>query len=315
MNDNKNFFDKAHEEELNLYEIINIFFRKKFLIIFITSLSAFLSVFYALNQEDIYESSALLVPNEGSSSQSQSLSGLSSMASLAGINLQSSGTVSKANLTIEIIKSREFFKHISNFDNVYAELTSLEFYDPILKKSFYNEEIYDSSLNEWLTDGSGLTLKPNFYKAYENYLFSLSIFNNNKTGFIHLSFQHQNPEFTKFFTDLIIRELNLNMKNKDLNQSSRAIEYLYDQLTNDSYVAINKPISSMIESNLYTKMMASIDSEYFISIVDAPYVPEFKIAPIRWLICIIGTISGFIVSLILVLLIQYFPIFYRNIQG
>ena len=112
--------------------------------------------------------------------------------------------------------------------------------------------------------------------------------------------------------DLIIDELNIIMKDKDLKQSTKAIEYLYDQLTNNSYSAINKSISGMIESNMYTKMMASIEKEYFITIVDKPFEPEFKIAPIRWLICILGTISGFIFSLLLCLFMSYSHLIYKD---
>ena len=234
------------------------------------------------------------------------------MASLAGINIQSSGGVTKANFAIEIIKSRDFFKHISSIDSVFANLTSIKSYNAELKKIYFDEKIYNQSLNEWQVGEDGFTLKPNFQKAYDNYLYSVSIMHDKKSGFLYLSFQHQNPVFAKYFMDLIIQEVNIIMKNKDLAQSSKAIEYLYSQLKNDSYVVINKSISRMIESNMYTKMMASIETEYFISVLDRPYEPEFKIAPVRWLICILGTLSGFIFSLLLCLILNYYPLLFKN---
>ena len=236
------------------------------------------------------------------------------MANLAGINLQSSSGVGKEDLATEMIKSRGFFNHIAKLESVYANLTSVDSYDPISKKIIYDEKIYNPTTNQWKLDENGNSLKPNLYKAYENYLFNVKIIHDKKSGFLYLSFQHPSPVFARNFTSLIITELNLLMKNKDLAQSTKAIEYLYDQLINDSYIAINKSISSMIESNMYTKMMASIESEYFVSLVDKPYEPEFKVAPIRWLICIIGTLSGFIFSLFLSLILNYYPILSKNLR-
>tara|TARA_B100000780_G_C21125891_1_gene456846 strand:- start:6355 stop:7302 length:948 start_codon:yes stop_codon:yes gene_type:complete len=312
MNDNENFLDKDRVEQINLHEILNVFLSNKLLIFLITTLCACASVFYSLSQQDIYQSSAVLMANEGSSAKSDNLSGLSSMASLAGLNIQSSGGVSKASLAVEIIKSRDFFKHISSIDSVFANLTSIKSYNPELKKVYFDEKIYNQSLNEWQVGQDGTNLKPNLQKAYENYLFSVSVMHEKKSGFLYLSFQHQSPVFAKYFMDLIIQEVNIIMKNKDLAQSSKAIEYLYSQLKNDSYVVINKSISRMIESNMYTKMMASIETEYFISVLDSPYEPEFKIAPVRWLICILGTMSGFIFSLLLCLILNYYPLLFKN---
>ena len=310
MNINRGYPEKV--DQINLFEILNIFFKNIYLIIIITSIFAASSVFYALSKQNIYESTAILVVNEGSSKPSASLSGLSSMASLAGISLPSSGGVNKADLAIQTIKSREFFSHIISIDDVFVNLTSVDHYDPVLKKTIFDKTVYNPATKEWLLDSEGISQKPNFYKAYQDYLYVVGINYDKKTGFLYLSFQHQSPIFAKFFMDLIIDELNIIMKDKDLKQSTKAIEYLYDQLTNNSYSAINKSISGMIESNMYTKMMASIEKEYFITIVDKPFEPEFKIAPIRWLICILGTISGFIFSLLLCLFMSYSHLIYKD---
>lgn len=311
-----NKLDEQKADEVNLFEVINIFINKFYLIFSITLISSIFSIFYALNLQNIYESSAVLQVNESSSTatSANSLSSLSSVASLAGINLPSSGGVSKANLAIETVKSRDFFAHLISKDSVFLNLTAVERYDSTSKRIVYDQNIYDFESKEWLNDANGVSKKPNFLKTYEDYLYTVSIGYNKKTGFLNLSFQHPSPLFAKDFVNLIIDELNIIMKNKDLNRSTKAIEYLSDQLTKNSYMKIDKSISNMIESNLYTKMMASIDSEYFLTVIDQPYEPEFKIAPVRWLICILGTISGFIISLLLSLYLAYSHLIFRKIK-
>lgn len=309
-----NKIDENKVDEINLYEIINIFINNFFLIFIITLSSAAISVFYALNQQNIYQSSAVLLVSETGNDLGNNISNISSVASLAGINLTSSGGVSKANLAIQIIKSRDFFAHLVNDDNVLLNLSSVKSYNPETKKTEFVDNIYDFESKKWLKDINGISQKPNFLKTYEDYLYMLSIGHNNKTGFLNLSFQHPSPLFTKDFINLIIHELNIIMKDKDLNQSKKAIEYLSEQLNKNSYMKIDKSISNMIESNLYTNMMASIDTEYFVKVIDKPYEPEFKIAPVRWLICILGTISGFVLSLLLSLFLAYSHLIFKKVR-
>jgi uncharacterized protein involved in exopolysaccharide biosynthesis len=256
----------------------------------------------------------LLVSDTDKGLSSSNMPNISSVASLAGINLTSSGGVSKTNLAIQIIKSRDFFAHLVSDDAVLLNLASIESYNSLTKKTEFVKNIYDFESKKWLRDINGISQKPNFLKTYEDYLFTLSIGHNKKTGFLNLSFQHPSPIFAKDFINLIIDELNIIMKDKDLNQSEKAIEYLSEQLNKNSYMKIDKSISNMIESNLYTNMMASIDSEYFLKVIDQPYEPQFKIAPVRWLICILGTISGFILSLLLSLFLGYSHLIFKKVR-
>ena len=62
------------DSEVDLKEIILLFWKKKLSIIFLTSIFAALSVLYALSLPNIYQSSSLLAPTDQQESLSSKLS-------------------------------------------------------------------------------------------------------------------------------------------------------------------------------------------------------------------------------------------------
>ena len=56
---------------------------------------------------------------------------------------------------------------------------------------------------------------------------------------------------------------------------------------------------------MQTLMLASSNEDYIFKTINSPIVPEEKSGPNRAFICIVGTLFGFIFSIILVL-IQHF---------
>ena len=83
-------------DEINLYDLLRVIWKKKFYIGAITSLFVLISILYALSLPNIYKSSAILIPVDADSGMGGMLQQYSGMASLAGISLPSeSGSKSK----------------------------------------------------------------------------------------------------------------------------------------------------------------------------------------------------------------------------
>ena len=78
-----------------------------------------------------------------------SIEAMSGLASLAGINLNNLSEDKKL-LGMELISSREFFKHLITFDNILASLSAAERYDKDSQTLIFNNKIYDSVKKEWL---------------------------------------------------------------------------------------------------------------------------------------------------------------------
>ena len=297
MNNNKRDFYET--DEINLLEIIISIWKSRLLIFITVIIFAFGSVFYSLSIPNIFTSSSTLSV-AGNSGGSESNSGLNMIGSITGINIGGSGT-SKSELIITTIQSRDFLRHLLTFENIKPTLAAFKSYDRDNKKITYNENIYDSSSKSFTKDISRL---PTFQTIYNSYSKMLSI-NRSKSGFIDISIKHQSPEFAYNFLSLIIKEIDTLSRSNDLNESKDSLNYLYNELASTQEIEIRNSINQLIISELRQQMLAEVKQNYLINPLDKPYMPELKSSPNRPKICILGTILGFFIG-ILISLIRYF---------
>jgi LPS O-antigen subunit length determinant protein (WzzB/FepE family) len=176
-------------------------------------------------------------------------------------------------------------------------------YDRASKELVFNQEIYDSETKTWKRELNdyGLAM-PSYIEAHRTYKGSLISINKDKeTGFISIHIEHISPVFAKEFLELIIREANALLRNRDVKESNQALEYLKTELSKTSFVEIRESINSLIKAQLETQMMAKINEEYSLAIIDPPFIPEQKSKPIRSIIVILSTIFGGFLSVMIVL--------------
>ena len=116
----------SHNDEISLVELFNILWNKKIPIIFVSFIFAISSIFYALSLPNIYTSDVVLKVAGSSGSSISSNSQFGSIAALAGVSLGSAGGMDeKADLAKQTIRSRDFVKHVSSFEEVLPALMAL----------------------------------------------------------------------------------------------------------------------------------------------------------------------------------------------
>ena len=103
-----NNYDNLETEEINLKKLFNTFWKSKSSIMIISLISALIFALYSLGLPNMYKSSVTMVGAEASG-RSSSLSQYSGLADLAGISLPQ-GATSKTDITLMVLKSRDFFK-------------------------------------------------------------------------------------------------------------------------------------------------------------------------------------------------------------
>jgi capsular polysaccharide biosynthesis protein len=286
--------------EIDLKELFSVLLDSKKLILFFIIISATASYFYASSQVNLFKSSALLeVVNN---SQSNTRSGLSSYASLVGVNITSSET-NKPALVLATVKSKDFFKNLINNEEIYIGLTAAKSFDKN-KGLIYDKSIFNQEEMLWLKNK-----KPSFLKAFQKYKNSLTVNIDNKTGFMNVTVEHISPIFAKKLIDSIVLEVNRQFKEKNFQESSNAIDYLEQKLQTTLVLETRNSINQLISSNLEKLMLADINKDYMLRYIENAYVPENKSRPNKPLITILGTIIGFFFSIIFVLIRHYS---YRN---
>lgn len=299
--------NNSTETNITLSDIFQILKNKYKIIITFTSFAVLFSVLYSLFLPNIYTSRALLSiveDNNSSVGMNSMLSQYSGLASLAGV--ASSGVNTKQNYAIEVINSREFLKHLLTFDGVLESLYAVNYYDESTAKLYYDNEVFDSEKKIWIREvPKNRKLVPSHLEVYRTYQETISLEEDLKSGYINLSVSHVSPIFSEYFLSLIINEANRLSKEKDMKESSDALTYLNKQLLNTMQSDIRKSMNKIIENQLKVQMLSNIKSDYLLSIIDRPYVPEVKSKPSRSIITITGSFIGFLVICSFILLNKY----------
>ena len=295
--------DPYASDEIDLGEIFGVLWESKKLIILITSVVAICSIVYSLTLPNYYSSESVLIARD--SQNSSTLSQYSGLASLAGVDLPSSGDTAVFEV-MEIIKSREFVKHLITFENVLPSIMAAKSYDAASQELYFDPKIYNVKTKTWIREPSkNKGSKPSYIEAHKEYHSLLSISQDAKTGLVSIMVEHISPIFAKDFLTLIIKEANTWNRDIDIGTSNKALVYLKTELSQTSLVEIKKSIYQLIEAQLETQMAANIHEEYSLITIEPPFIPEEKFKPSRTYIVIISTMLGGILGVMIVLVRHY----------
>jgi len=282
--------NNTQNSSLDFFELILFLWQKKFTILLISIIFGIAASIWSLSLTDKYSSSVLIVINENNPSKSSGSNNQidGGIASIIGGSI-SGESLDQKSYAIEIIKSRIFIKSISNIPDVFDSVMASNGYSKNSKKVLYNDSLYDANQKKWKIN------KPSNEDFYNKFLQNLRI-SREPAGFIQITYTHHSPIFAKSILDIIIEELNDKVKEEDLNNAERSLDYLIKQLDKTQQKDLRESINNLIEENMKIKMLANIDEYYLIKPVDPPYIPEFKSYPARTLMVLLSIISGFILT-------------------
>jgi hypothetical protein len=159
--------------------------------------------------------------------------------------------------------------------------------------------MYDGQTNKWVIP------IPSYLQGYRALHWDLNVVRSENSGFIHLSYEHVSPTYSRYLVNLIIEEVNKIVRLQDLTETNNSLKYLYQQLRDTKESEIKLSINQIIESQLRKKMLANIRENYAIQPIDPPFTPDLKSSPVRSYIVVASTIIGFIVSLVILLTMHF----------
>ena len=302
MTDKLSKYDFNPSEEINFAEVGIFLLKKRKQIFYIGLLSFLISFIYAFWQDDIYKSSASLIPFEQNNSFSD-LSDLGGLASLTGINL--SQPTDRSAEAIERITSFGFFKDHFLPSILLENLMAIDKWNPLTRKVSYDESMFDSAKKQWIRKERFPKKRiPSEQEAFEKYLEILSISQDNKTKFVSLSITHKSAEIAQDFVKKIINLINSSMREIDKIRTLKSVEFLNNEMRKVQFIELKQAISSLQQDQLEALMLIEANEEYIFQILNPPIISEEKHSPNRLLIILIGTIVG------IFLYVFYFSVFY-----
>ena len=295
------------DDEIDLKELFTVLWSGKWLISAITSVAAAASVAIALMLPNIYTANTLLAPAEqsggGMSALMQQYGGL---ASLAGVSLPGGEDGSRAQLGIQLMKSLAFIGDFVERRDILPELMAVESWDAGSGQIVFDLESYDAASETWVREVEAPKLPtPSAQEAHKAFSGILGVSQDKQTGYVTVSIEHQSPNVAAQWVNWLVEDVNTAVKSQDVAEAEKSIEYLREQVTNTSLADLQAVFFDLIQSQTETVMPAEVRQEYVFKTIDPAVAPEEKSKPSRALICVLGTLLGGMLSVVIVLIRHY----------
>lgn len=290
------------DDDLDLLHLIHILIDGKWVIFSITSILSIIGVTYSLLLPNVYESKAILVPVEPSSTLSGALKNYSSLAGLAGVSLPSSSDDSNSIKAKSKINSLSFFEN-NILPNLYLpDLMAVKHWEHSTNTIIYDDSLYDEETKTWVRKYSYPekqipSPQESFLEFTEEHL---NLIEDKQTGFIILSLKHQSPYIAKQWIEIIIKEINSFYRQKDKLESQKALNYLNNRIQMTNLSEIKQVIAELMQQETQKLTLIEAKESYVFDYIDPPAVMERKSEPKRIFICILSALFGFILSIMVV---------------
>ena len=298
--------DSQYDDEIDLRELFGVLWAGKVKIIAITAMFAVASVIYALSVPNQYKATALLAPAQSDGGGlSGALGQLGGLASLAGVSL-GGGESGEAQIAQEIMKSWSYIEGFIADNNIAVEVYAAEGWNKGSNTLEINNDAYDIVANKWLLeDESGAIKPPSSWQLFKAFRGILSVSEDKKSGLVSVSIEYYSPQIAKQWVDMYVESINRFMQQRQIDKVTRNINYLQEQIEKTAIAEMQEVFYTIIEEQTKNKMLAEASPDYVFVAVGPSMVPELKSQPKRALICILGTLLGGMLSVLLVLIMHY----------
>ena len=305
MENNTQISDQ-YDDEIDLRELFMVLWAGKIKIVAITAVFAVASVVYALSVPNQYKATALLAPAQsGGGGLSGALGQLGGLASLAGVSI-GGGEGSEAQVAQEIMKSWNFIEAFIADNDLAVELFAAEGWRKGSNELKINDDVYDSQNKQWLLENeSGVVGPPSSWNLFKTFSERLAVSEDKKSGLVSVSIEYYSPQIAKQWLDMYVSAVNAHMQQRKVDKVTNNINYLQAQIEKTSIAEMREVFYTIIEEQTKNKMVAEASPEYAFVAVSPSMVPEEKSQPKRALICILGTLLGGMLSVLLVLAMHY----------
>jgi LPS O-antigen subunit length determinant protein (WzzB/FepE family) len=100
----------------------------------------------------------------------------------------------------------------------------------------------------------------------------------------------------------IFEEINHKMRSRALEQSTKRLDYLVDQLKQAPLASVESALAQLVEAEINKKVLIDTDENYSFEMIDPPFIPSEKSSPLRALILIMVALGVVLLELIVAVL-------------
>lgn len=255
-------------------------FWRSFAVLAIFGAAGGIAVSFAMTKQYRIEAQFAFSADENSSGALSGLqSRLGSLASLAGVDLSPPGS-SHAEV-VAVLKSEAFIR------------------DFIIKQGlmpllFANE--WDTATQKW-KDAEDV---PSLGEGYRRFMDDvLRVSEDKSTSLLRISAQWSDAGLAKTWIEVLVTKLNESLRLHAMERADQNLKFLREEVEETQTLEISGALFGLIESETRQKMLAKVNTNYALRVVDPPVIPEpnnFAV-PNRLLMGIIGGMLGLLCGL------------------
>ena len=275
----------SDEDEIDLLELIRTLLQAWKTIVSITILCTGLGATYALYAPEIFKAETLLAPaQEEKSGASSALSQFGGLAAMAGISIPSSSNIERVLATLE---TRVFLKKFVEEKNLL----------PVIFEDFW-----DAASNSWKlqVDQEGFITEDGISP-----LRGAIEVDKDKSGLITLSISWKDPQVAAQWANDLVKQLNEQLRAQAIADSKKRVGYLEQELAKTTLQDMRAVLYNLLESEKQKAMLANVNEDFALEVIDPAVAPETREKPKRKLIVALGGVCGGFLGIFAVFFAQF----------
>jgi len=275
----------SDEDEIDLLELIRTLLQAWKTIVGITILCIGLAVAYALRAPEVFKAETLLAPaQEEKSGASSTLSQFGGLAAMAGVTIPAGSNIERVLATL---KTRVFLKKFVEEKNLL----------PIIFDDFW-----DAASNSWkLQVGQEAFILEDGISPLRG---AIEV-DQDKSGLITLSISWKDPEVAAQWANDLVKQLNEQLRQKAIIDSKKRVGYLEQELAKTTLQDMRAVLYNLLESEKQKAMLANVNEDFALEVIDPAVAPETREKPKRILIVALGGVCGGFLGIFAVFFAQF----------
>jgi uncharacterized protein involved in exopolysaccharide biosynthesis len=205
---------------------------------------------------------------------------------MAGVSIPSDSSVEKVVATLE---SRRFLRLFIEKKNLLTVLF---------------EEMWDDEKQVWLVESPDDD--PTILDAITTFQEDvLSVDEDKKSSLITLSVSWRDPVIAAQWANDLVKQLNEQLREQAIQNSKKRIGYLEQELAKTTLKDMREVLYNLLESEKQKAMLANVNEDFALEVIDPAVAPEQREKPKRKLIVALGGVCGGFLGIFAVFFLQF----------
>jgi len=256
------------EDEIDIVTLWRVIWKSRYIILLSCGVCLLLSIWYALAATEKFRAEVVITdaPDQDMGNGPSMSSQLGGLASLAGLDLSNNSQDAEAH---GVLNSHRLIEEFIKRENVLRVLMP----HPGPKSTL------------WFA-----------VKRFKDHV--VTIREDKRSNLITVGIDWTDPKTAAQWANDFVALCNELVRARTLNESTRNLAYLNEQLARTNVVDIQHAIDDLIESEMKKLMLANGRAEYAFTVIDPAVPPEIRSSPQRVLVVIVGFALGLLIGIV-----------------